>query len=137
MANMASGVASGTLRWAEVGTLDLAATLNAGSVYNNAGIAVSGSVSAVGPFIPHHFNVDVTQGCAASGKSAFTYSGQPFTAKVTAFNADGAKTVNHDGRSSMSAYFAKAATITGVSSTGAAGSLTGTAVAASDWVFLY
>lgn len=133
MNNMASGQATGTLRWAEVGTLNLAASLNAGSVYNNAGIAVSGSVSAVGPFVPHRFNVEVTQGCAAPGKSAFTYSGKPFTAKVIALNADGAVTENHDGRSSMSAYFAKAVTLSGASSTGAAGSLTGTAVAASDF----
>lgn len=133
MNNMASGLATGTLRWAEVGTLNLAATLNAGSVYNNAGIAFSGSVSAVGPFVPHRFNVEVTQGCSASGKAAFSYSGKPFTTKVTALNADGAVTLNHDGRSSMSAYFAKAATLSGVSSTGSAGSLTGTAVAASDF----
>lgn len=133
MNNMASGVATGALRWVEVGTLNLAASLNAGSVYNNAGIAVSGSVSAVGPFVPHRFDVEVTQGCAASGKSAFTYSGQPFTTKVTARNADGGTTLNHDGRSSMSAYFAKAATLSGASSTGSAGSLTGTAIAASDF----
>jgi len=133
MNNMASGVASGTLKWAEVGTLDLAATLNAGSVYNNSGLTISGSASAVGPFVPHHFDVEVTQACTASGKSAFTYSGQPFVAKVIARNADGATTLNHDGRSAMSAYFAKAATLSGTSSTGSAGSLTGTAVAASDF----
>ncbi len=133
MNNMASGVASGTLRWSEVGTLNLASTLNAGSVYNNAGIAFSGSISAVGPFVPHRFDVDVVQGCAASGKSAFTYSGQPFTVKVTALNADGATTLNHDGRSNMTVYFAKAATLSGSSSTGAAGALTGVAIAASDF----
>lgn len=133
MNNMASGVATGTLKWAEVGTLNLAAALNAGSVYNNSGLTIAGSVSSVGPFIPHHFDVEVTQACAASGKAAFTYSGQPFTTKVTARNADGATTINHDGRSGMSAYFAKAATLSGTSSTGAAGSLTGTAVAASDF----
>jgi len=133
MNNMASGLATGTLRWTEVGTLSLAATLNAGSIYSSSGLVVSGSAAAIGPFVPHHFDVEVTQGCSASGKAAFTYSGQPFTVKVTALNADGATTVNHDGRSAMSAYFAKAATLTGVSSTGAAGGLTGTAVAASDF----
>lgn len=133
MGNMASGQATGTLRWAEVGTLNLAATLNPGSVYNNAGIAVGGAISAVGPFVPHHFDVEVTQACAAPGKSAFTYSGQPFTAKVIARNADGATTVNHDGRSSMSAYFARAATLSGTSSSSAGGALTGTAIAASDF----
>lgn len=133
MNNMASGVASGTVRWAEVGTLNLAAALNTGSVYNNAGLSVAGSVSSVGPFVPHRFDVEVTQACAASGKAAFTYSGQPFTTKVTARNADGGTTINHDGRSSMSAYFAKAATLSGTSSTGAAGGLTGTAIAASDF----
>lgn len=133
MNNVASGVASGTLRWVEVGTLNLAATLNAGSVYNNAGISLGGSISAVGPFVPHHFDVDVVQGCAVSGKSAFTYSGQPFTVKVTALNADGTRTFNHDGRNSMSAYFAKPATLSGTSSTGAPGALTGVAIAAADF----
>lgn len=133
MNNMASGQATGTLRWAEVGTLNLAATLNAGSIYNSSGLAINGSVSAVGPFVPHHFDVEVTQGCVAPGKSAFTYSGQSFPTKVIARNADGATTVNHDGRSGMSAYFAKAVTLSGASSSGASGSLSGAAVAASDF----
>jgi len=132
MGNMTSGLATGTLRWTEVGTLNLAAALNPGSVYSGSGLSVGG-VGAAGPFVPHHFDVEVTQACAASGKSAFTYSGQPFTVQVTARNADGATTVNHDGRSAMSAYFAKAATLSGTSPSGAVGSLTGTAVLASDF----
>src|SRR3989344_2835081 len=133
MNNMASGLATGTLRWAEVGTLSLAASLNAGSVYNNAGIPVSGSVSSVGPFIPHHFDVEVTQGSSDLCTQVFTYSGESFKTQVTAQNADGAKTVNYDGRSTMSAYFAKAVTLSGTSSTGSSGSLTGSAIAASDF----
>lgn len=133
MNNMASGLATGTLRWAEVGTLSLAASLNAGSVYNNAGIPVGGSVSSVGPFIPHHFDVEVTQGSSDLCTQVFTYSGESFKTQVTAQNADGAKTVNYDGRSAMSAYFAKAVSLSGTSSTGASGSLTGTAIAASDF----
>jgi MSHA biogenesis protein MshQ len=133
MNNMASGLATGSLRWAEVGTLNLAAALNAGSVYNNAGIAVSGNVSAVGPFVPHHFDVEVTQGSSDTCSQAFTYSGESFKTQVTAQNADGTKTVNYDGRSTMSAYFAKAVTLSGASSTGSGGSLTGTAIAASDF----
>lgn len=133
MGSLASGLATGTLRWTEVGTLGLAATLNPGSVYSNSGLTVSGSIGAFGPFVPHHFDVEVTQACAASGKSPFTYSGQPFTAQVIARNTEGATTINHDGRSAMSAYFAKAVTLSGVSSTGSGGSLTGTAVLASDF----
>lgn len=133
MSSMTSGLATGTLRWTEVGTLGLAAMLNPGSIYSNSGLAFSGNASAVGPFVPHHFDVEVTQACAASGKSAFTYSGQPFTVKVTALNADGAPTTHYDGRSAMSAYFAKATTLSGVSSTGSGASLTGTAVLASDF----
>lgn len=132
LGSMASGLASGPLRWTEVGTLNLAATLNPGSVYSNSGLSVGGMGSA-GPFVPHHFDVEVTQACVAAGKSAFTYSGQPFTTQVIARNADGATTVNHDGRSAMSAYFAKAVTLSGTSSTGAGGSLTGVAVLASDF----
>lgn len=133
MNNMASGVATGSLRWTEVGTLALAATLNAGSVYGNSGLSIGGSIGAFGPFVPHRFDVEVTQACAASGKSAFTYGGQPFTTKVIALNADGATTINHDGRSAMSAYFAKAVTLSGTSAAGAVGSLTGVAVLASDF----
>ena len=133
MNSLVSGQASGTVRWAEVGTLNLAATLNPGSIYNISGLTPSGSLSGVGPFVPHHFDVEVSQACAASGKSAFTYSGQPATVQVIARNADGATTVHHDGRSAMSAYFAKATTLSGTSSSGAGGSLTGTAVLASDF----
>ncbi len=133
MNNMNSGLATGTLRWTEVGTLNLAASLNAGSVYSGSGIPVSGSVSAVGPFVPHHFDVEVTQGSSDLCSQVFTYSGESFKTQVTARNADGGQTVNYDGRSAMSAYFAKAVTLSGTSSTGSSGSLTGTAVAASDF----
>jgi len=134
MNGIASGLATGTLRWTEVGTLSLAATLNPGSVYSNAGIPVGGSIAAFGPFVPHRFDVEVLHGSSDTCSQVFAYSGERFRAKVTARNADGVKTENYDGRSNMSAYFAKAVTLSGTSSTGAAGSLTGTALLASDFV---
>jgi MSHA biogenesis protein MshQ len=130
---LASGVASGTLRWAEVGTLNLSATLNPGSIYSISGLTPSGSLSGVGPFVPHRFNVEVSQGSSDTCSAPFTYSGERFKVTVKALNADGAVTKNHDGRSSLSPYLAKAVTLSGASSTGAAGSLTGTAVLASDF----
>ena len=130
---LASGVASGTVRWTEVGTLNLSATLNPGSIYNVSGLTPGGSVSGVGPFVPHRFNVEVTQGSSDTCTASFTYSGEPFKVKVKALNADGAVTQNHDGRSNLSPYLAKAVTLSGASSTGAPGSLSGTAVLASDF----
>lgn len=90
------------LKWTEVGTGDLSATLVSGS-YLGSGTSVSGSTGstgAIGPFVPHHFDVSLTQGCGS-----FTYSGQPFTAKITARNAFGNTTVNYDGSSGTAPYY--------------------------------
>jgi uncharacterized repeat protein (TIGR01451 family) len=46
----------------------------------------------VGRFIPHHFDTEVTQGCAAGG---FTYSGQPFQVTVIANRQGGGTTLNY------------------------------------------
>lgn len=129
-----AGVAtSSAMRWSEVGTPDLSATVNDTSIYGTSGVSVSGTTSGVGPFVPARFDVGVTQACAATGKSAFTYSGQPFKVKVTARNAQGEVTENHDGTGTMSASFAKAATLSAVTNAGT-GSLSQTAVAASSFV---
>ncbi len=57
-----------------------------------------------GRFFPDHFDVAVTEGCAAG---TFTYSGQPFGATVTARNAAGGATANYQGAS-----YARATTLT-------------------------
>lgn len=90
-----------TLSWDEVGIITLTPAVADGD-YLGVG-NVTGSISAnIGRFTPHHFDVEVVDGCGA-----FTYSGQPFTAHVTARNAAGATTVNYAGSNS----FAKATTL--------------------------
>ena len=129
-----AGVAtSNAFRWTEVGLPDLSATVNPTSIYGSSGVSVGGTASGVGPFVPARFNVGVSQACAAVGKSAFTYSGEPFTVTVTALNALGGVTENHDGTGTMSASFAKAATLSATTNA-STGSLTNTSVAASAFV---
>ena len=108
-----SGVATASnLSWSEVGNADLTAT---SSNYLSSGLSISGSTGsgpagAVGPFIPNHFTVAVSQACPA-GTPSFTYSGQPFTMTVTAHNATGGITENYDGTANTSPNFAKAVTL--------------------------
>ena len=114
----ASGQAQASdLRWSEVGDGDLTAT--AGS-YLGSGLSISGAtgggpVGAVGPFVPSHFDVAVTQACASG---AYTYSGEPFTLTVTARNAAGAVTQNHDGGASTSPNFARSVTLSAATNAG-------------------
>ncbi|HET6788714.1 MAG TPA: DUF6701 domain-containing protein, partial [Aquabacterium sp.] len=90
----AGAATSSNLQWTEVGLLDLTATLTSAS-YLGSGLSASGttgSSGAVGPIVPHHFDVAVTQACGG-----FTYSGQPFGVTVTARNAANATTQNYAG----------------------------------------
>jgi len=126
------GAATGTnLAWDEVGTIDLTATLASGS-YLGSGLSATGNTGAtgaVGRFIPDHFDTVVTEGCVAG---AFSYSGQPFTVRVTAMNGAGtpAKTVNYDGSANTSPNFAQTVTLSDAIAAGV-GSLAPTAIAAS------
>lgn len=56
-----------------------------------------------GRFIPHHFDTAVTPACSAT----FSYSGQPFSASLTAKNAAGNTAVNYSSASG----FAKTVTL--------------------------
>jgi MSHA biogenesis protein MshQ len=90
------------LVWSEVGQGDLGATL---ANYLGSGLGASGSTGssgAVGRFIPHHFDVGVTDACTGGG---FSYAGQPIPTTITARNASGGTTVNYAGS------FARATTI--------------------------
>ncbi|MEK8029503.1 DUF6701 domain-containing protein [Ideonella sp. DXS29W] len=105
-----NGVANASnLSWTEVGRGDLTATL---SNYLASGLSASGTTGtggAVGRFTPHHFDTTVTPSCASG---PFTYSGQPFTTRITAENASGGTTVNYDGSAATSPTFAQATTLT-------------------------
>lgn len=125
------GVAAlGDLVWSEVGSGDLTATLASGN-YLGSGQTVLGSTGtqgAIGPVLPHHFDVGVTPACGA-----FTYSGQPFTVSVTARNAAGGLTQNHDGSGALSPSLASALTLTEGSGAGQ-GSFTVNRIAKSAFV---
>ena len=127
----AAGSASASnLRWTEVGSIDLSASLASAS-YLGSGLTASGSsgaAGAVGRFIPHHFDVVATPSCGA-----FSYGGQPFSAQVTARNASNAITLNYDGTAATSPNFAKVVTLAEPAPLGL-GSLSGASLPASAFV---
>jgi MSHA biogenesis protein MshQ len=102
-----NGVATGTdFQWNEVGIITLTPGIGDGN-YLGAG-DVTGTTSVnVGRFIPAYFDVAYIDGC--TGAATFTYSGQPFTATVTACAAGSpcSTTSNYHGLFG----FAKATTI--------------------------
>lgn len=112
-----AGSASGSsFTWSEVGTIDLTASLTSAS-YLGSGLSASGntgSTGAVGRFIPDHFDTVVTQACVGG---SFTYSGQPFTAQVTARNLAGGITRNYDGSVNTTPNFSKVTTLSNAGST--------------------
>ncbi|MBI5927554.1 MAG: hypothetical protein HY836_18360 [Aquabacterium sp.] len=119
------------LKWSEVGTGDLTATLVSGS-YLGTGTTVTGNTGGtggVGPFVPHHLTASITQGCG----SVFTYSGQPFSLTLTAVNADGVTTANYDGSGDTSPNFAKAVTLSMQGAGASTGALNSTAVSLSSF----
>jgi uncharacterized repeat protein (TIGR01451 family) len=69
----------------------------------------TGESSFFGRFIPDRFDTVVTQACVTG---AFTYSGQPFSTKVTARNVKGDTTVNYD----KSVNFSKVTTLSSAGS---------------------
>lgn len=117
------GAATGTaFNWSEVGIITLRASV-ADANYLGVGDVTGTSSGNVGRFMADHFDTVVTQGCTAG---SFSYSGQPFSVRVTAMNGLSASTVttNYGGTT-----FAKAVTLTDGASL-AGGSLTGGAIAA-------
>jgi MSHA biogenesis protein MshQ len=97
------------LVWSEVGRIDLKADL---ASYLGTGTAVTGSTgaagTALGRFIPHHFDVVATPACGS-----FSYAGQPFTVSLLAMNGLGTptRTVNYDGSGALTPAFAQAVTL--------------------------
>jgi MSHA biogenesis protein MshQ len=104
LGSFSNGSASNTLNWSEVGLINLTATLSSGN-YLSSGFTASGTSANIGAFVPDHFDTTVQQACVGDG---FTYSGQPFSATVTARNASGGTTLNYDGTANTSPNFAKA-----------------------------
>ncbi len=132
MGSFSGGMATSTgMNWTEVGTGTLTATLTSGN-YLGTGLTATGSTApgGVGTFVPHHYQVDVSQGCGTN----FTYSGQPFGVVVTALNKAGNTTVNHDGSGMLSANLAIDVELSAVSN-GSTGSLSNKTVVLSKFVF--
>ncbi|MDO8264321.1 MAG: LamG domain-containing protein, partial [Gallionella sp.] len=128
------GAATGSnLKWSEVGTIDLIATLASGSYLGSALTATgsTGSTGAVGRFIPHHFDTVVSEGACVDG---FTYSGQPLTLTVTAMNglATPSITLNYDGSVGTTPNFSKLVALSEVNSV--VGSLAPTSIAGDVFV---
>lgn len=93
------GSATGTtFSWSEVGIISLSPSVADGD-YLAAGSVAGTSSANVGRFYPNHFETEVTPGCG----TAFTYSAQPFTVKVTAYALGGTAgsgvTTNYAGAS--------------------------------------
>ena len=125
----AGSASASNLGWSEVGTLDLNVTLASAS-YLGSGLTASGSTGsggAVGPFIPHHFDVAASPACGA-----FSYAGQPFAVTVTARNglSPATTTVNFDGTAATTPNQAQAVTLGEVSALGL-GTWSGQTIAAS------
>ncbi len=122
-----TGVASANnLNWSEVGNGDLVAT---NSNYLASGLASTGNTGTgsiecnssgagnIGPFIPDHFDTVVSGPMTCPGgltcpAGGLVYSGQAFTANISAMNASGALTQNYDGTANTSPNFAKTVTLT-------------------------
>ncbi|HET6788428.1 MAG TPA: DUF6701 domain-containing protein, partial [Aquabacterium sp.] len=131
----AGAATSSNLQWTEVGLLDLTATLTSAS-YLGSGLSATGttgSSGAVGPIVPHHFDVAVTQACGG-----FTYSGQPFGVTVTARNAANATTQNYAGSGTIVAapllsLYPQGVSLSAVNNAGT-GALTSGTVSATSFV---
>ncbi|NOU40088.1 MAG: LamG domain-containing protein [Methylotenera sp.] len=133
LGSFTNGVAtSSNLNWSEVGLIDLNATLSSNN-YLGSGLTANGStgtVGAVGRFIPHHFDTVVTQGCSSG---SFTYSTQPFNVQVRALNAANALTQNYDGSINTTPNFAKTITLSDSNASGL-GSLLSPTIASSAFL---
>lgn len=139
-----SGTGSTSLTWNEVGTIDLDASL---SNYLGSTLSISGSQTGVGRFRPAHFDTAVVatattpMPCPAGVScpaqyDGFVYSGQPFSAQVTARSLAGNATANYEG-----ATYARDVTLTAWDALGSTatenpgpGSLANAAIAAADFV---
>jgi MSHA biogenesis protein MshQ len=97
LVNDANGVATvNNLNWSEVGLITLTANLSSTS-YLGSALTATGTSGSIGRFIPHHFDTLVTQ-----PEATFTYSGQPFTTKVTARSLTGTATTNYNATAGFS-----------------------------------
>ncbi|MED5620373.1 LamG domain-containing protein [Ideonella sp. BN130291] len=124
------GAGLATLRWPEVGWLDVTATvtdyLGSGLSSIATTVAPAGKLAGV-QIVPHHFDVSLAA-VNGHGCGSFTYAGwtgggagQAFQVDVTARNASNITTANYDG--SLTSPVSRSVTLTEASALG--GSLSG------------
>lgn len=98
--SFSAGAGSASIRFEEVGIIEIAASLADGD-YLGSGADAGGRSGYVGRFVPDHFDVTVTPGC-----NVFNYSGQPFDhphtaasegVAIAARNAGGVAPANYHG----------------------------------------
>lgn len=128
----AGSATAANLSWSEVGSIDLSVALASGS-YLGSGLGASGSTGsagAVGPFIPHHFDVTASAACGT-----FSYAGQPFAVTVTARNglSPATTTLNFDGSAATAPNQAQSVTLGEAAALGLGG-WTGHGVPASAFI---
>ena len=140
-------VTSGTASYSEVGAINLTlkdatfASVDANDGSTPTELTANTNAVGVGRFVPDHFSVTAgapTQGCAAPGKTAFTYLGQDVLTTqhdLVALNAQGATTQNYTGALAglaLNAYASYGFTATGLPSGSTLG--TGALVPTGTWV---
>jgi MSHA biogenesis protein MshQ len=128
----AAGVSVTNLTWNEVGTIDLGASA---SNYLGSGLNVSGSLAAVGPFIPGYFDTIVSHGCGSftyGGLAAPVLAGQPFTVEVKAKRTGGDATDATNTANYAGATWAQDVTLSDVAA--GPGTLANNTLLATDFV---
>ena len=142
--SFSNGIATvSDLNWSEVGVITLTAT---GSTFLGTALTATGTTGNIGRFYPDHFDTELvlTSGLpmpcptgltCPTLYNGFVYSGQAFTARVTARNLAGGATQNYDG----ALGYAKATTLSAWDALGStttqnpSGLLTGTAITAATF----
>ncbi len=130
VSSFSNGVATASMTWSEVGYMDFLVQMHNLS-YQGTGINASGSTGSggnIGQFVPDHFITETTHACSGT----FTYSGQPFTVKVTALNANNVKVQNYDGTANTAPNYAHDVTLSAASN-GGTGSMNPSVVSASSF----
>ena len=127
------GVASTTLTWNEVGTIDLKATT---SKYLASSLDVVGSQAAVGRFQPAYFDTLVSHGCSGvftyAGLTTPAIAGQPFAVEVKAKRFGGNLTDTTNTANYAGAANAYAVTLSDAN--GGSGTLADSTFVATDFV---
>jgi MSHA biogenesis protein MshQ len=87
-----------------IGGVDPAGSYGATNYLGMSGLHVPILSDVIGRFVPHHFDTEVPSNACGT----FSYSGQPFPAKITARNINGETTKNYTGNFAKDVTFSDA-----------------------------